>query len=309
MILLLHNICNNMCRHPTILRRLATYFFLPDKKNERLSCSLSRNKQKQETSKSDNDQEEREHHGRFYIRPVILLGIFLAVAATSFYAGVIIRTLMISHHSGSELKLNSFKQAVIFLAILGKEKNMDDDMVDNMRNEDSSVDGRDDQLKAAHDLAEDDGNDQTRRTVEDKINYEALVHPSMITHRYPKKVMIIESRHGVDTSAIKREVLKHASVEVVVVENENNIRCEVAGSSVEGGKLFDVIIAASPVKVLSDAVRSHASKMFNCLEDEGIVSENVFKLTLLILHTYYVCWYTLLNSMILLNLHRGRSLY
>ena len=89
--------------------------FLPDKKNERLSCSLSRNKQKQETSKSDNDQEEREHHGRFYIRPVILLGIFLAVAATSFYAGVIIRTLMISHHSGSELKLNSFKQAEMII--------------------------------------------------------------------------------------------------------------------------------------------------------------------------------------------------
>lgn len=176
-----------------------------------------------------------EHHRRFYIHPVILLGIFLAVAATSFYAGVILRTLMmISHHSGSELKLDSFKQAAIISkqlpnAIPGKEKNVDDDiMVDNMRNDDSSVDGRDDQLKAAHDLAEDEGKDQSRRTVENKnnINYEALVHPSMITHRYPKKVMIIESRHGVDTSAIKREVLKHASVEVVVVEDENNTRCK-----------------------------------------------------------------------------------
>lgn len=137
-----------MCRHPTILWRLgigiATFFFLPDKKNERLSCSLSRNKQKQETSESDNDQEEMEHHRRFYIHPVILLGIFLAVAATSFYAGVILRTLMmISHHSGSELKLDSFKQAAIISkqlpnAIPEKEKNVDDDiMVDNMRNDDS----------------------------------------------------------------------------------------------------------------------------------------------------------------------------
>ncbi len=79
---------------------------------------------------------------------------------------------------------------------------------------------------------------------------------------------------------------------------------QVAESSVQGGKFFDVIIAASPVKVRTDVVRSHASKMFNCLDDEGIVSENVFKLTSLILA--YVYWYTLLNSM-LLNLIRGRS--
>ena len=63
---------------------------------------------------------------------------------------------------------------------------------------------------------------------------------------------------------------------------------QVAESSVQGGKFFDVIIAASPVKVRTDVVRSHASKMFNCLDDEGIVSENVFKLTLLFL-AYILC--------------------
>mmetsp|Transcript_17103 Transcript_17103/g.25779 ORF Transcript_17103/g.25779 Transcript_17103/m.25779 type:complete len:538 (-) Transcript_17103:119-1732(-) len=113
--------------------------------------------------------------------------------------------------------------------------------------------------------------DEATATVGNKVNYEALVHPSMITHPNPKKVMIIESREKDATRATKREVLKHTSVqEVVIVEHD-----EVAGCSKEGERLFDVIIVPALVKDVTDVgLRAHVSTMFNCLEDEGILALN-----------------------------------
>lgn len=127
----------------------------------------------------------------------------------------------------------------------------------------------------------------------DKVNYEALVHPAMITHPNPKKVMIIEGREKADTSAIKLEVLKHTSVQevvVIVLENEKDALNEVAPSG-----LFDVIIEASPVTVVAGEGRSHShiSKfLFNCLKDDGIVSDINIRLTLLNLHRciYMYSW-------------------
>ncbi len=113
-------------------------------------------------------------------------------------------------------------------------------------------------------------------TAKDKINYEALVHPAMITHPYPKQVMIIEGREKADISAIKLEVQKHTSVQqIVVVEKEIDALNEVAPSG-----LFDVIIEASPVTNVADEGRPNVMSklLFDCLEDEGIVSH--IKLTL-----------------------------
>mmetsp|Transcript_12306 Transcript_12306/g.18875 ORF Transcript_12306/g.18875 Transcript_12306/m.18875 type:complete len:550 (+) Transcript_12306:162-1811(+) len=112
-------------------------------------------------------------------------------------------------------------------------------------------------------------------TVKEKVNYEALVHPAMITHPNPKRVMIIESREKVDTSPFKLEVQKHTSVQEIVVisENEKDELDEVAGSG-----LFDVIIEAVPVTIVTG--RSHISKLlFNCLEDKGILVLNFDKTT------------------------------
>jgi len=107
--------------------------------------------------------------------------------------------------------------------------------------------------------------------VGNKVNYEALVHPSMITHPNPKKVMIIESREKDATRATKGEVLKHTSVQEVVIVDTHD---EVAGCSKEGERLFDVIIVPALVKDVTDeGLRAHVSTMFNCLEDEGIVSD------------------------------------
>lgn len=204
-------------------------------------------------SESDNAQ-KRGQHRWFFQNSVILFGIFLTVAAVSFYAGVILRILMLSRSGSTQ----GPKQAVIisFAKIV-------------------------DWTAKVKQLPPPTANENEERTEENKnqnqINYEALVQPAMITHPYPKKVMIIESPNEVDTStsATKREVLKHASVQeaVVVVENGKDTQYEVAGCTVEGGKLFDVIIVVPPMNVLTDQGHSHISTMFNCLEDEGIVSE------------------------------------
>jgi len=114
--------------------------------------------------------------------------------------------------------------------------------------------------------------DEATATVGNKVNYEALVHPSMITHPNPKKVMIIESSEKDGTRATKREVLKYTSVQEVVIVDTHD---EVAGCSKEGERLFDVIIVPALVKDVTDVgLRAHVSTMFNCLEDEGILALN-----------------------------------
>lgn len=115
-------------------------------------------------------------------------------------------------------------------------------------------------------------------------DYEALVHPAMITHPNPKRVIILGSHERVETtSATLREVLKHTFVQkqdaVVVDENaeDTHYQVQVAECS-KSGRQFDVIIDPAPVKVVTDVVgRAHISSLFDCLGDEGIVSDVLFQ--------------------------------
>jgi hypothetical protein len=115
---------------------------------------------------------------------------------------------------------------------------------------------------------------------EKMINYEALVHPAMITHLNPKRVAVLGGKQHGQTSATLREVLKHVSVQEAFIllgnENEthdNDIEAGAAMTSVlvmkdQECSLFDVIIDPNPVKVVTDF-----SSHFNCLNDNGVVSE------------------------------------
>ena len=83
------------------------------------------------------------------------------------------------------------------------------------------------------------------------INYEAMVHPSMITHSSPTKVAIAgyDYDYGPQkadiVSNVLREVMKHTSVhEVVILRNEEECSSH--------GTLFDVIIDPTSVEVVSN---------------------------------------------------------
>ena len=109
---------------------------------------------------------------------------------------------------------------------------------------------------------------------ENIINYEALVHPAMITHLNPKRVAVVG---GKQQDATLREVYKHVSVQDAfilgtegVTHKEVDARTSflVMNDQTCSSLLFDVIIDPNPVKVTTDF-----SPYFNCLDDDGMVSE------------------------------------
>ena len=94
-----------------MLRRLSSRatqglaaFFSSGKKDENLICSPSHNNEKQKTF--DNSTESHQQH-TIYFNPVVLFGSFISFAAIAFYAGVIIRILMLSN---SATQLNGSTQ-------------------------------------------------------------------------------------------------------------------------------------------------------------------------------------------------------
>eukprot|EP00984_Skeletonema_dohrnii_P005145 scaffold1814_cov156-Skeletonema_dohrnii-CCMP3373.AAC.1 len=120
-------------------------------------------------------------------------------------------------------------------------------------------------------------------TVEDVMfDYEALVHPAMITHLNPKRVAVLGGKQH-HTSATLREVLKHVSVkDAVILGDEENAHVDNAVDarisslekkdqecSVEDHGLFDVIIDPNPFKAATDF-----SSYFNCLNDDGVLVLN-----------------------------------
>lgn len=121
-------------------------------------------------------------------------------------------------------------------------------------------------------------------TVENVMfDYEALVHPAMITHPNPKRVAVLGGKQQ-QTSATLREVLKHLSVkDAVILGDEENAHVDNAVDarisalemkdqecSVEDHGLFDVIIDPNPFKAATDF-----SSYFNCLNDDGVVSDSL----------------------------------
>jgi len=120
-------------------------------------------------------------------------------------------------------------------------------------------------------------------TVENVMfDYEALVHPAMITHPNPKRVAVLGGKQQ-QTSATLREVLKHLSVkDAVILGDEENVHVDNAVDartsalvmkdqecSVEDHGLFDVIIDPNPFKAATDF-----SSYFNCLNDDGVLVLN-----------------------------------
>ena len=103
------------------------------------------------------------------------------------------------------------------------------------------------------------------------INYEAMVHPSMITHSSPTKVAIVgydydPQNADIISSNVLREVMKHTSVhEVVILRNEE----EEVGQECSHGPLFDVIIDPASVEVVS---KEYFTSLYTCLKDDGVVS-------------------------------------
>lgn len=124
-------------------------------------------------------------------------------------------------------------------------------------------------------------------TVGKMFNYEAMVHPAMITHLNPTRVAVIGGKQH-QTSATLEEVLKHASVKDAVIlriggakEPDDDaaaaVDARVSALDIMKGRectlgdhgQFDVIIDPSPFKVVTD-YSSHFH--FNCLNDGGVVS-------------------------------------
>jgi len=120
-------------------------------------------------------------------------------------------------------------------------------------------------------------------TVENVLfDYEALVHPAMITHLNPKRVAVLGGKQQ-QTSATLSEVLKHVSVKdaVILGDEENGHKDEAVDArisvlemkdqecSVEDHGLFDVIIDPNPFKAATDF-----SSYFNCLNDDGVLVLN-----------------------------------
>eukprot|EP00984_Skeletonema_dohrnii_P005852 scaffold2067_cov75-Skeletonema_dohrnii-CCMP3373.AAC.2 len=120
-------------------------------------------------------------------------------------------------------------------------------------------------------------------TVENVMfDYEALVHPAMITHPNPKRVAVFGGKQH-HTSATLREVLKHVSVKdaVILGDKENGHKDEAVDArisalemkdqecSVDDHGLFDVIIDPNPFKAATDF-----SSYFNCLNDDGVLVLN-----------------------------------
>ncbi|KAK1732714.1 hypothetical protein QTG54_016613 [Skeletonema marinoi] len=104
-----------MCRRPNMLRRLSSRasqglaaFLSSDKNDEKLVCAPSQNNEKQKTFDVDDSQESHPQH-TIYFNPVVLFGSFISFAAIAFYAGVIIRILMLSN---SKNQLNSSTQTI-----------------------------------------------------------------------------------------------------------------------------------------------------------------------------------------------------
>mmetsp|Transcript_23997 Transcript_23997/g.47668 ORF Transcript_23997/g.47668 Transcript_23997/m.47668 type:complete len:614 (+) Transcript_23997:116-1957(+) len=104
-----------MCRRPNMLRRLSSHateglaaLFSSGKKDEKLVCSPSRNNEKQKTFDVDDSQESHPQH-TIYFNPVVLFGSLISCAAIAFYAGVIIRILMLSN---SATQLNGSTQTI-----------------------------------------------------------------------------------------------------------------------------------------------------------------------------------------------------
>ncbi len=126
-------------------------------------------------------------------------------------------------------------------------------------------------------------------TMEKMINFEALVHPAMITHLNPTRVAVLGGNQH-HTSATLGEILKHASVKDAVVlrsggaeEHEDDavdarvkvstLEMKMKGRdeefSVGDHEKFDVIIDPNPFKGVT-GFSSH----FNCLNDGGVVSDS-----------------------------------
>ena len=115
------------------------------------------------------------------------------------------------------------------------------------------------------------------------INYEAMVHPAMMTHPHPRKVAIVGDKQVNTSGDVLREVLKHISVqEAVILRNEEDADTHYEGdertsvlelNDQDCHRRFDVIIDPSPVKVVTDtSLNKYFSHLFNCLDKDGIVS-------------------------------------
>ena len=105
------------------------------------------------------------------------------------------------------------------------------------------------------------------------INYEAMVHPSMITHSSPTKVAIVGYGYGPQkadiVSNVLREVMKHTSVnEVVILRNKEEALLNGQECS-SHGPLFDVIIDPTSVEIVSE---EYFASLYTCLKDDGVVS-------------------------------------
>ena len=133
-------------------------------------------------------------------------------------------------------------------------------------------------------------------TVQDTAYYyEALVHPSMITHPRSKRVAII----GDDVSAILNEVMKHNTVEYVMVaeygaesddtdtrslaewSSDSRVVLEHTSFFMEPGDVlesdkFDVIIVNTFNKgrmtEIVSVLQQEGSRLANMLSDNGVVS-------------------------------------
>ena len=105
------------------------------------------------------------------------------------------------------------------------------------------------------------------------INYEAMVHPSMITHSSPTKVAIVgydyDPQKADIFSNVLIEVMKHTSVnEVVILRNKEDALLNGQECS-SHGPLFDVIIDPTSVEVVSI---EYFASLYTCLKDDGVVS-------------------------------------
>ncbi len=105
------------------------------------------------------------------------------------------------------------------------------------------------------------------------INFEAMVHPSMITHSSPTKVAIVgydyDPQKADIVSNVLIEVMKHTSVDEVVILRNKEEALRNGQECSSHGPLFDVIIDPTSVEVVSI---EYFASLYTCLKDDGVVS-------------------------------------
>ena len=117
--------------------------------------------------------------------------------------------------------------------------------------------------------------------IEKVMNYEALVHPAMISHINPKRVGVYGGKHY-QTSATLREILKHISVtKTNILGNGNKVKNDVVSDAGEDHDLFDVIIDPNPISASTNFLA-----YFSSLDSGGVVRN--------ISNVVWRCWLTCL---------------